>query len=172
VEGARPETPIEMLRRHCAMYRYGADASRSPFLSPTAESFISFAGLHLVNTMFITTDTHGGAGGAFHKVLDPLGYSGLLDEVDRVLSLPVGRTTLRQYVRSKRNRLAVHGTLEYESQPTDVRAVTSDEAALEQFGDAMAELDDAVEDLDRQLAALEKGTLPPNQRILSGWRTV
>lgn len=146
---------ITMLRRHCAMYEYGSSASRSPLLSEAAVDFISFAGIHLMCTMFITTDEHDGAPGVFHRTLDPLGHSGLLDEVDRVLELPIGATTLRQYLRSKRNKLATHGSLAYSTQPREVHEVVFDGAALEQFHDAVSELDAAVPELDKALAQLQ-----------------
>jgi hypothetical protein len=143
------------------MYEYGSMASRSPLLSEAADDFMSFAGMHLMCTMFITTDRGDGAQGVFHRTLDPLGYGSLLDEVDRVLDLPVGRTTFRQFLRSKRNKLAVHGTLAFSAQPKEVQDVTLDEAALEQVEDALAELDTAVRDLNRELAELEAaGPLP------------
>jgi len=129
-------------------------------LPPAGVDFISFAGMHLICTMFITTDSPGGAAGVFHKVLDPSGHAALLEEVDRVLGQPVGDTTLRQYLRSKRNKLAVHGTLEYCSQPKDVQAVAFYDDALEQFDDAIEALDVAVDRLDRDLAKLESESPP------------
>lgn len=151
------QPPIELLRRHCAMFEYGSQASRSPLLSQVGEDFISFAGMHLVCTMFLTSDRRDGGApyGVFHRILDPEGRADLLRDVDRALTLPVGDTTLGEYIRHKRNKLAVHGTLAYSSQPQEVQDVVFDEDALGQFDDAMSELEDAVRQLDTELAALE-----------------
>jgi len=121
-----------------------------------AGDFYTFGLLHLTCTMFITTDTKKDpARGAFHRILDPLGHSELLADVDRILDQRVGKTSLRQYIRSKRNKLATHGSLAFMTQPETVQAVTFDDASLDQFRTAMDALDDAVAKLESHLASLE-----------------
>ena len=65
-------------------------------------------------------------------------------------------TTLRQYIRSKRNKLAVHGSLEFSAQPSEVQEVTFDEDALSQFTESMHDLDEAVLILEKKLKELDK----------------
>lgn len=137
------------------MYLWGELASRSPFLDEDGNDFISFAGMHLISTMFITTDHRGDPGGVFHRVLDSMGHASLLDAVDRALARPVGRTNLRQFIRSKRNKLATHGSLMFSSHAEEAREVVYSQQALDQFQDAIDELTLAVRELDRGLGDLE-----------------
>jgi hypothetical protein len=150
------ERPVSILRRHCAMYEYGAVVSGSAALGKAGSDFFLFAATHLIDTMFIAADEPGGAPGVFHRVLDPMGRGDLLDGVDEALDSPVGATTLREYLRSKRDSLALHGALSWASQPREVRDVNSDEIALQQSSEAMAELLDAVALLDKELARLDE----------------
>lgn len=148
---------IACLRRHCRMYLYGSAGSPELLVNDIARDFYSFALLHLTCTMFITTDTKKDpAGGAFHRILDPMGYSEFLTDIDRILDQPIGKTNLRHYIRSKRNKLATHGSLAFTTQPQAVQEVTFDDVSLTQFRTAMHELDDAVAKLEQQLALLEE----------------
>lgn len=158
---AGDEVPISMLRRHCRMYLWGESASRSPLLDEDASDFISFAGMHLICTMFITTDRRGEAGGVFHRVLDPLDQSDLLKDVDHALGLPIGRTTLRQYLRSKRNKLGTHGSLAFSSHSPAAQEVIMSDEALDQFQDAIDSLTAAVRVLNTRLRELEAQNVHP-----------
>jgi hypothetical protein len=106
--------------------------------------------------MFITRDEKmDRSGGLFHRLLDPMGMSILLEEVDRILETTVGETTLREFLRSKRNKLATHRTLAFSNQPSEVQAVTHDKEALRQYSDAMREMEQAVFRLEQALARME-----------------
>lgn len=146
--------PISGLRRHCRMYLYGSGGSPELMTNEVAQDFFSFALLHLTCTMFITTDHGDPRQGIFHRTLDPIGQSHLLTEVDDILNSLLGKTTLRQFLRSKRNKLATHGTVTFSSQPRDVQDVTFDEESLHHH-DAMTRLESAVFRLERELAGLE-----------------
>jgi hypothetical protein len=137
------------------MYLWGAEASGSPLLTEAGSDFITFAGMHLMSTMFIAADEPGGVPGVCHRILDPMGHGDLLARVDRILDSPVGVTTLREYLWSKRNCLALRGTLRWSSQPSEVQDVNGDEVALGQYSAAMGELEDAVADLDEELPQLD-----------------
>lgn len=151
------EKPISSLVRHCRMYIYASGGSPELMVNQIARDFFNFGCLHLVSTMFITTDSRSDPeGGAFHRILDPLGYGTLLDPIDNILDSQVGNTTLRQYIRSKRNKLAVHGSLEFSSQPREVQDVTFDKEALIQFEKRMQDLDEAVAVLEGELEKIEK----------------
>jgi hypothetical protein len=138
------------------MYLWGELASRSPLLDQAGDDFITFGGMHLICTMFITTDHRGGAEGAFHRTLDPMGHGDLLCDVDRELAMPVGKTTLRRYIRSKRNMLATHGSLAFSSHAREARDVIASQRALDQFQDAMDGLTEAVRELDNRLAPIDE----------------
>ena len=139
------------------MYIYASSGSPELMVNEIARDFFNFGLLHLTSTMFITTDSRSDPeGGVFHRILDPLGYGNLLDSIDSILDSPVGNTTLRQYIRSKRNKLAVHGSLKFSSQPREVQDVTFDDEALSQFEERMYDLDDAVKVLLGELKSLEE----------------
>lgn len=159
------EHPIRALRRYCRMYFYGSRGSPELMLNEVAQDFFSFALLHLTCTMFITTDHGDPCPGIFHRALDPLGLADLLTEIDQILDSRLGQTTLRQFLRSKRNKLATHGTGCFSSQPADVQAVTFDEDALQQYAAAMTQLDEAVFTLERKLARLQPQDENPEQSI-------
>lgn len=125
------EKPIYSLVRHCQMYMYASNGRPELMFNEIARDFFTFGLIHLISTMFITTDSQSDPeGGVFHRILDPLGYGTLLYSIDDILDSPIGKTSLRQYIRSKRNKLAVHGSLEFSSQPNKVQDVTFDEEAL------------------------------------------
>jgi hypothetical protein len=150
------EKPISSLVRHCRMYMYASSGSPELMVNEIARDFFTFGLLHLISTMFITTDSRNDPeGGVFHRILDPLGYRKLLDSIDNILDSPVGNTTLRQYIRSKRNKLAVHGSLKFSSQPREVQDVILDDEALNQFKQNMHDLDGAVAVLIEELEKLE-----------------
>jgi hypothetical protein len=158
------EHPVSALRRHCRMYLYGSSGSPELLMNEVARDFFSFAMLHLICTMFITTDQRSDpAGGVFHRVLDPMGMSYLLTDIDRRLDSPIGNTTLRIFVRSKRNKLATHGRLAFSNHLPEVQAVTQDEDSLEQFRGAMSSMDQAVSRLEFDLARLESQEPNPDR---------
>ena len=138
------------------MYLYGSAGSPELMVNDVAQDFFSFALLHLTCTMFITTDPPDPRQGIFHRILDPMGQSHLLAEVDNILDSAVGKTTLRQFLRSKRNKLATHGSVAFSSQPREVQDVTFDEESLQQHHDAMTQLDRAVFRLEQRLRRLEQ----------------
>jgi len=145
------QNAVDCLVRHCRMYLYGARGSPEILVNEVASDFYTFALLHLTATMFITTDHKGGPEGVFHRLLDPAGLSAWVSPVDRILASPLGKTTLKQFIRSKRNKLATHGALAWRDQPAEVQSVTFDQSALEQFRELMEQLDEAVGKLLRKL---------------------
>lgn len=138
------EHPIRALIRHCKMYLYGSKGSPELLVNDTAQDFYTFALLHLTSTMFITTDPPDNKQGIFHRILDPLEKADLLLEIDTILDSKLGDTMLRQFIRSKRNKLTVHGNVAFSSQPIDVQNVSFDDISQMQFSEAMTELDDAM----------------------------
>ena len=151
------ENPISLLRRHCRMFLYGSSGSPELIVNEVARDFYSFALLHLICTMFITTDKKNeNIGGIFHRVLDPLGKSELLIEIDKILSLSIGRTTLKQFFRSKRNKLATHGSLSFSSQQDSNINVIFNKSNLDQYEAAMNQMNLAVFKLDENLKSMKK----------------
>jgi len=150
------EHPISALRRHCRMYLYGSGGSPELMVNEVAQDFFSFTMLHLTCTMFITTDHGDPRQGIFGRILDPMGQSHLLTEIDSILDSPLGKTTLRQFLRSKRNKVATHGSVAFSSQPREVQDITFDDESLQQHHDAMTKLDQAVFMLEEELKHLEQ----------------
>lgn len=149
------KTKVECLIRHCRMFLYASNASPEFVMNPVAKEFLVFGLLHLTCTMFITTDAQTDPhGGAFHRVLDKMGHGHLLDDIDAALDVTVGRTTLKQYLRAKRNKLATHGELALASQPKEIQDVTFSKKSLRQFDSAMSKLESAVHILLRRLQQL------------------
>ncbi len=150
------EESIYSLICHCQMYIYASGGSPEIGFNEVARNFFNFGLLHLISTMFITKDSRSEPkGGVFHRILDPLGYGLLLDPIDNILDSPLGKTTLRQYIRSKRNKLCVHGSLKFSTQPHEVRDVILNSEALSQFEERMHNLDVAVIVLKGELEKLE-----------------
>ena len=146
---------LERLLGHCDMFLFASHGSPVLHTSPVASQFVQFGLLHLTATMFIITDKKSDPkGGVFHRILDPMGYGALLGSVDSALDSRIGKTTLKQFVRSKRNRMATHGDLSFLSQPKEVQNVTFSKRALRQFEAAMESLESAVLALSRNLEAL------------------
>ena len=150
------EQVINCLIRHCRMYLYGANGNPEPLHNEVARDFFTFAFLHLTSTMFITTDQKGQPGGLFHRLLNPMNLGTLLTPIDLILERPLGKTTLKQFIRTKRNKLATHGTLAFSTQPKEVQAVTFDDSTLQQYHDAMSDLATAILRVLTELEKLEK----------------
>ncbi len=149
------EESIYSLIRHCEMYIYASGGSPEIIFNEVARNFFNFGLLHLISTMFITKDSRNEPkGGVFHRILYTLGYGLLLDPIDNILDSPLGETTLKQYIRSKRNKLCVHGSLKFSTQPHEVRNVTLNSEALSQFEGRMHNLDEAVIVLKGELEKL------------------
>ncbi len=86
------------------MYIYASAGSPKLIVNETARDFFTFGMLHLVSTMFITTDSgKDPEGGVFHRLLDPMGLGSMIDAIDTILETLVGKTTLKQFIRPKRN---------------------------------------------------------------------
>lgn len=149
--------PYSLLKRHCRMYLYGSNGSPEVIVNEVAQDFYIFALLHLISTMFITADNKNDEnGGIFHRILDPLGKEILLIDIDKILSQPIGKTTLKQYIRTKRNKLATHGKLSFSSQPEQIKKLTFNEKNVNQFYEGMRRLDKAVYKLYNDLEKLEE----------------
>ncbi len=138
------------------MYLFGAKGHPAIMLGgDDAQDFTQFALLHLISTMFITTDDKSETkGGVFHRILDPLGYSSLLTDIDATLQMPVGKITLKQFLRTKRNKLATHGTMGFDTQNVNAQEVIDNEQAIWQFNNAMEKLDQNVQALLLELEEL------------------
>ena len=150
------EKPVACLIRHCQMYIFASNGIPQQRVNEIANDFIVFGFLHLISTMFITTDSRNDPEcGIFHRILDPLGYGSLLEPIDNVLNSPVGKITLKQYIRSKRNKLAVHGYLKFSNQPDTVQEITFDDNALIQFTENMEKLDKEIVLLEKKLKDIE-----------------
>jgi len=150
------EKPIASLIRHCQMYTFASNRIPKQRVNEIANDFIVFGLFHLISTMFITTDSRNDPeAGVFHRILDPLGHGSLLESIDSILNSPVGTTTLKQYLRSKRNKLAVHGSLKFSNQPDGVQEITFDENALEQFAENMERFDREILILEKKLKDIE-----------------
>ena len=75
----------------------------------------------------------------------------LLNPVETALSRKIGKTTLREFLRQKRNKLVTYGYLDFESQLFKLQKVTHSKRAIRQFNQAFEELESAVQSLLKQL---------------------
>src|SRR3989304_7997778 len=91
---------LERLPRHCCMFGYACGGSPELLVNEVANDFFQFGLLHLTSTAFILE-----SGRLFHRILDPMGYGHLLKDIDSALNSKVGQTTLREFIRLKRNKL-------------------------------------------------------------------
>jgi hypothetical protein len=149
------KTKVERLIRHCEMFLYAYQGSPEIIINPVANDFWTFGLLHLICTMYITTDfADEKPGGAFHRLLDPMEQGHLLKGVDSALDLKVGESTLRKFLQTKRNKLATHRELDFLSLPKEVQDVSFDEKALKQYDSAMTMLKDATYILLKNLLQL------------------
>ena len=107
------EQPIDMLIKHCRMFLYGSSGSPELAINEVAQDFYSFALMHLTCTMFLNVDNpqKEKTAGVFHRILDPLGKSCLLRDIDDIFCKKVGDITLKNYLKERRNFLATHRTL-------------------------------------------------------------
>ena len=147
---------IGRLRRHCQMFLFGCNPGAYFIKNDIEEDFVNFALMHLICTMFITRDkSKETRGGVFYRILNPIGYANLLDPIEEALNMKVGKTTLRNYIRNKRNKLAAHGDLSFDSQKDEVQEVTFNEEALDEFKEAMSTLEFEVSQLYRKLSYID-----------------
>jgi len=151
------EDQIEMLIRHCKMFLYGNSVNPEIIVNQVAEDFFHFALLHLTSTMFLIKDPDQEQKcGVFHRILDPIGESGLLDEIDKILQSPVGNTNLGEFIRRRRNKLATHSTLSITNLPEINLEVTYNSESLDQFNSAIERLIPEVSKLHDKLKKLIK----------------
>lgn len=138
------------------MFLYGSNGSPELIGNEIARDFFSFAILHLTSTMFLTIDSKKEKnGGIFHRILDPMGKSALLDEIDKIFNSSVGQTTLKEFINIRRNRLATHRSLSIKELPKANLDVTFDPESLNQFFRAIQNLIPAVSKLDDELSKFE-----------------
>ena len=140
---------LERLLRHCCMFGYACGGSPELLVNEVANDFFQFGLLHLTSTAFILE-----SGGLFHRILDPMGYGHLLKDIDSALNSKVGKTTLREFIRLKRNKLATHGDLSFYSQTKEIQNVTFGKRALREFESAMSALETATTALSLELRAI------------------
>lgn len=151
------EQPMDMLIRHCHMFLYGCSGSPEVKFNEVARDFYSFAIMHLICTMFITTDSNDDKnGGVFHRILDPLGKSILLRHVDKIISKKVGSITLKEYLKERRNRLATHRTLSLHELSAENQAIVNNPQAIRKYYTLMEDLEKAVYTLLLELIKLNK----------------
>ncbi len=158
------ETALRQVLVHCDMLLYNMRFEYNPELvalgleDPIPLLLNQFTFMHLFTTMFVVDNRRKRLGGACYELLEPLGLASLLDEIEAILECPVGQTTFGRYVKTYRNKLAVHGDLGFENLPPSIQAVLSDENALAQYHEASHEFHVALVKLryavDMELRAL------------------
>ena len=142
---------LERLVRHCRMFLYACNSPVAVY-NPISGDVNIAALLHLTITMFITKDNKSGThGGLFFRLLSPMHLEHLLNPVETALSRKIGKTTLREFLRQKRNKLVTYGYLDFESQLFELQKVTHSKRAIRQFNQAFEELESAVQSLLKQL---------------------
>jgi hypothetical protein len=148
------EDPITMLKRHCSMFLYGSNGIPEILTNRIAQDFFSFALLHLTCTMFLTSDSNNDVG-IFHRILDPIGKSELLVRIDDIFESAIGNTTVGEFIRLRRNRLATHRSLSIKELPQENLEVSFDPDSIKQYYQAMDSLSREVSYLYDKLDQLK-----------------
>jgi len=139
---------IERVILHCDMLLYGNTGSADTYLNPIARRFNDFAGIHLISTMFLIQDNKKDPMGGFcYRVLEPLGFADLLKGIQQLFQTPLGQTTLGDYIRLCRNRLATHGDLSAAQMPEK-------ELSLLHYDNAEVDYERLMDELQREVQKL------------------
>ena len=151
------EKPIDMLIKHCRMFLYGSRGTPELIINSAASDFYTFALLHLTCTMFLTKDSRKDVkGGVFHRILDPIGKSFLLRDIDNIFAEKVGKITLATYLKERRNLLATHRNLSFHNLSEENQEIVINHLAIEKFFTLMKELEDSVSLLLDELEKLKQ----------------
>ena len=138
-------------RRDCRMFLYACNSPVAVY-NPISGDINIVALLHLTITMFITKDNKSRTqGGLFFKLLSPMHLEHLLNPVEIALNRKIGKTTLREFLRRKRNKFVTYGYLDFEAQLLELQKLTHSKRAIRQFNQAFEELESAVQFLSKQL---------------------
>lgn len=148
------------------MFLYGCSGSPELYFNHVAQDFYSFALMHLTCIMFLTTDScKDKNGGVFHRILDPLGKSVLLRPIDKIFDRKVGKITLKNYLKERRNLLATHRNLSIKNLSPENQEITTNTKAIDKFLYLMRELEHAVRQLHDDLLKLRRNENDPQSTI-------
>jgi len=148
---------IELVIFHCDLFLYGHSGTPQIAFNNIARLYNLFAGLHLISTMFLIQDSKKNPkpmGGFCYRVLEPLGLTDLLKDIQQILETPLAKTTFGDFIRLSRNRLATHGDLSLERMLEKALSLTKDRNAVDKFEELMDELAGEVDTLRDKLKEL------------------
>jgi hypothetical protein len=144
-------TAISNFFVHCdmlqlALTREGGNLlNDGPFTIPEEEALLnSFSSLHLITSMFLVDARNQATGGLCSTILKKRRRLHLLDEIRDLLHRGVGQTTVGDFLRKSRNKLATHGDFSFGSLPPSEREVLAVELYRNQLATAVGELPAAV----------------------------
>lgn len=138
---------LELVVFHLEMLQYGMNQKFSPqfeqlgISSPIHRLYNTFALMHLITTMFLLDKGSLPMGGFCYRALADLGLANKLRPIRRTLESRVGKTTLGDFIRHSRNKLATHGDLQFASLPPETQAVPGSQRAVAQFDRLMNNLE-------------------------------
>jgi|GEM_PF-2971321 len=139
---------LDLVVGHLMMLEYGMSQKFSPELEkygitlPVQRLYNTFALMHLITTMFLLDKKdHLLMGGFCYQALNSLGLADKLEPLRKTFDGKVGKTTLGEYIRLSRNKLATHGDLTVFSLPPAVQDASGSPRAIAQFDRLMEKLD-------------------------------
>lgn len=145
----------EKIRRvivHCKMFEYGFNQTyRFPIDDPISLNYDSFAGLHLISTMFLLDKGNKPMGGFCYRILEPMRLAVLLEPIREIVESPIGNTTFGNFIRNSRNKLATHGDLSFASLPVVDKKLPFSNDLVERFQYIFERLAEEVKNLENNL---------------------
>jgi hypothetical protein len=141
---------LDLVVFHLKMLEHGMNRKFDPVLeqygytTPIQRLYDTFALMHLITTMFLLDKNKHAMGGYCYRSLKDLGLADKLEPIRRTLEGKVGKTTLGDFIRHSRNKLATHGELTFASLPPEAQGVHGSPQALSQFNRLMERLDGQV----------------------------
>jgi hypothetical protein len=148
---------LDLLIFHLSMLQYGMSLTFSRQLEELSNIgsvprlYNTFALMHLITTIFLVDKRQLPMGGFAYRVLIRLRLAHLLEPIRKTMERKLGKTTLGDYLRRSRNKLAVHGDLDFASLSTDEQDVTFNEKALQTYERLMEQFERQVGRLKTKL---------------------
>ncbi|MCK4593531.1 hypothetical protein KAU45_03450 [bacterium] len=121
---------------------------------PIIQDVNIFTILHLITTLFLVDKKKDKMGGFCYKALRKVGHEHLLDNICILINSKIGNTTFGDYIRHKRNKLTVHGMLEFSSLPEENKAVTFNNDLTDDFTELMEQFEQELLQLEENLCTL------------------
>lgn len=139
---------LQLLRDHCDMLLLSFGRVGDLFAAPqpqNREALIAglldaFSLLHLLTTLYLVDSNGHVTGGIATHILRQRSQHGLLRDIHSIMGRDVGRTSVGDFLRRARNKLAVHGDLTYGRLAPEIREVLESPQLLATLNAELAKL--------------------------------